>query len=492
MSIAKNTAYNLVGKVLPLFVSIVTVPAYLHVVGLERYGVLSIGWLLLGYLGFLELGMGPSLQQRIAMLRDGSASERSDIFWTALWLNCVAGIVGTIALYLGAHFYFDTLDKVSPEVKAEIADAIPWLSLAVGVGMLNSVSMGAMKGRERFLQANIVSSSSSIAMALLPLAVAYFIAPRLDLLIAASLVCRIAAAAVQFLQTRKAVPLGPPHRPSWARAGQLLRFGGWMSVTTILTPLAASFDRLLIGSWLGAAAVSLYTVPFNLVSRTKLLPDALSSAIFPRFASIPPDRRDALERNAIEVTLVLMTPFTLACIVMIGPFLRIWIGDELGARAEPIAHIILAGWWANAFARVSMSRVQGGGRPDIVTKLLLVELPFYFATLYFLMNELGIIGAALAWSARAAIDPLVLMQYNGQLIPLWRHLATTAILVILATGVGVLMPYEMPLRWLILAVLLLVGMVFGWRNAPDNLKAIAAKALARRTPSTKGSPPRVQ
>lgn len=469
MSIAKHTGYNVAGKLAPLAVSILTVPIYLSAIGLDRYGILALCWLMLGYLGFLELGMGPSLQQRVAALKSGSDEERAELFWTALWINVMMGVLGGVIIYFLANLYFGMMGEVSAEITIEIANSIPWLALAFPFNLINSVLVGALKGRERFLEVNIVSSISSIAMTTLPLLVAILVGPRLDHLVAMSVFARVIAAIVQFFLVKKILPFGRPHRPRKEPGKALITFGAWVSVTTILTPILATVDRFAIGAVLGAAAVSIYTIPYNLAARSRILSDSLGSSLFPRFASLTETQRNSLEHSATQVMLTLMTPMTLWAIVCFGPFLRLWVGPEIGSQSEPVAAIIMAGWWANAFARVALARIQGGGRPDLVTKILLFELPFYLPMLYFGMHWMGIIGAALAWTIRTTADPIIMYALTGQLKRLAPQLLLHGTLVLVAAGTAVLMPYDSVARWIILTLLALTGTAIGAKTAPPEI-----------------------
>src|SRR6185437_6648698 len=94
MKLLQNTVINVAGAVFSLAVTLVTIPAYLHLIGDVRFGVLAILWLLLSYFGLFDLGLGRATSKFIASLHNAQDWERESLFWTALAVNVGFGLIG--------------------------------------------------------------------------------------------------------------------------------------------------------------------------------------------------------------------------------------------------------------------------------------------------------------------------------------------------------------------------------------------------------------
>jgi O-antigen/teichoic acid export membrane protein len=470
MSIAKHTSYNIAGALVPMAVSIVTVPLYLKAVGIERYGVLALCWLILGFVGFLNLGMGPAVAQRLASMAEASDDERERVFWSGVWLSFAMGGLGALLVLLLGRVYFEQLSGASSAFTAEIHQALPWLALMMPLVLVSGVLTGALQGRARFLAMNAVNSSASVLMSLLPLAVAWLIGPRLDGLIAAAMAGRAITFAFAFAAVARAVPLRRLRRPEPQLMRRLAAFGGWVTITSLIVPIVATLDRFLIGGMLGAAAVSIYAIPYNLVSRIGIVPTSLASALFPRFAGAAGAEADDLLAEGAAALVSLLTPLAILIIAALGPFLHLWIGQDLGALAAPVGYVLVGGFWVNSTAQLPYAFLESRGRPDLNAKLHLAYVVPYLTLLYFALQALGVLGAAAAWSLRSCFDP-TLYALAGSFRRIVPSLAPGAVLVVLAMAAALIFPWTSPVHWLLLAALFGLSLLLAVRLMPSSVRA---------------------
>lgn len=470
MSIAKNSAYNLAGSLAPILVSLAVVPFYLETIGLQRYGLLALCWTLLGHLGFLSLGLGPAVAQKLARLRRSGDPDQSSVFWTAIWVSLVAGIFAAWAGYSAASAYFRTMEGLPNGLLGEISAAKGWLAAIIPVVMLNSVLTGALQGYERFLAINIVNSSTSMAMAAVPLLIAYIYGPNLTGLVATILIVRICSLVALFTVILASLPVRRVRWISPSLLNALLTFGGWVTVDGIIASLLVTFDRFLIGRFLGAAAVSIYTIPFNLVSTIQIIPSALESVLFPRFASTNDgETSDLLAFQGVSTLAVIMAPVIVFGMAAVEPFLIVWIGSELAAESAPIAFIILFASWPNSIARIPYSRLLADGRPRLITTIHLLELPIYFGVLVLAATKLGVVGVAAAWSIRTTVDAIIFLILMKSRSAVFKKLMMPTLLVSATLPISLAFAVQSQSRWFLMSLILSCVILWAVRNMPDSL-----------------------
>lgn len=408
MSIGRHTAYNLIGFAVPTVLALVTVPAYLALIGSARYGVLSLAWLILGYFGLFDLGLGRATTQRIAAMRGAPREEKALALTTALVANIGIGLLGAAILWPVAGYVFGHTMNLEPALRAEMMASLPWLALAVPVATTLGVLSGALTGLEKFRETNSISVVSTVLFQLFPLAVAWLAGPDLPRLILASLAARMIGLVMLARACRR--EFGPLDLTAWDRAqlGALLAFGGWVTLTSMFGPLLVFSDRFFIGSILGAVAVTVYTVPMEAMRRISGVANSLANALFPRLAIAGRDEACRLAGIGTATLYAALTPVVAGAIVLMEAAMRLWLGHGMGLETAALARVFLVAYWFNVFALIPYTRLQANGRPDVVSKIMLAELPPYLVALYFALVHFGLDGAVYVFLARVVIDTLLM------------------------------------------------------------------------------------
>lgn len=480
MSIRRHSIYNLAGSLAPIVVTLVTVPTYLRLIGTERYGVLVIVWIFLGYFGVFDLGLGRATAQRIANLHQADPGERADTFWTALMLNTSFGVVGGLLLWPVARYFFANHFQVAEVLRLEVLATVPWMAAAVPIATVSGVLGGALQGRERFLALNAASVLGSALYQILPLTVAWMYGPDLVWLVPAALLGRVVTFVVLFAQCYRHVPLNIASSVRRDLVVPLFRFGGWVTVSGFINPLLTTLDRFLIGSIAGAKALTYYTVPFNLASRVIVLPGSLSDTLFPRFSATSKEERHRLMDEAVRALSVILTPLIIAGILIMEPFLTWWVGSEVAGNSAHVGEIIALGLWFNGLAYIPYARLQAQGRPDLVAKCHIAELFPYLVILALALHAWGVVGAALAWSLRVTVDAMLLFWMAGDAIRgFMAHLPPLLLLGIAAAAVFAF-PFGSVSRWAVGASTLLGSLAWAWLAAPESVKRLVREGYQLR------------
>ena len=412
-SILKNIAINFTGLVLPVFVSLVTVPAYIRGMGLERYGVNNLVWAVIGYCAVFDFGVAQATENRISRVRDAQTDVAQHIFWSAVFLNLVTGCVAGLLLWAGGWFCVERFSMVEPQFQAEVLRALPWIALAIPIGNVSLVFAGAINAMERFRLFNINQTIGTFLFQLLPLAALFVFSPSLEIVVPAAVIARIMLALMLGLGAVRAIHVTRVLKLDWAVVKELVGYGRWIVLYTGASAISTSLDRMVVGSMLGAKAVAYYVTPQNLVSRLDMLPGAVCRTLFPRLSGAERSDADEISRQSLAFLNFVFTPCVIVGMFALAPFLDVWLGHEMAQQCAPVGRIVLLSVWIAGQSSLLCVLLQANASPVRVAAVGWVGLPVYAVLLWVGIRWDGIVGAGLALVAKTLLDYGAFLVFSG-------------------------------------------------------------------------------
>ncbi len=399
LKLARHTLFNLLGLGLPLVVALFSIPALVSGLGEARFGVLTLIWAVTSYFGLFDLGLGRALTQALALcLAKGEAGQVPALTRTALQLMALLGLMGGLLMAALAPIGPDLLRELPNE--HELVLACWWMAMALPAITLTAGLRGALEAVNAFGWINIVRLPMGLLTFLGPWAVLVFHGPDLVAMTAVLALGRWLGLLAHAVLVAYLVP-GASFWGRWSAAWlpQLLRAGGWLTLSNVVSPFMGYVDRFLIGAMVSAAAVAHYATPQEIVTKLWIVPGALMAVLLPRFAAAGLKAWPLMQRSA-ELLFWLLLPICSGLAVFAEPLMARWINPGFAQQSAPLLQLFALGILINCSAHVPLTWLHGQGAYRPPALLHLAELPVFLLLLAGLILWLGPFGAALAWLLR--------------------------------------------------------------------------------------------
>ena len=404
--ILKNAGWNFGGNFVPLVAAAVFIPFIIAKVGADRFGFLSLAWVLIGYFSLFDLGLGRALTKMIAERRDTpKAYEIQSLATTGTILISILGVIGGLLIAACAIISFTIFHFFSSEIYSEVRNSTFLIAVGIPFVVTTAAMRGVLEGVQAFRELNVIRAPAGILCFAAP-ALSSLFSPRLDLAILGLVVTRmfILLAYVRPCLSHVQFRLG---LVDFKYAPSMLRFGGWLTLSSIIGPIIVYIDRFVIGAALSFSAITYYSIPFDIVSRILIVPISLATAMFPALISINhlrPDGAKMLQRKTIHLTLIVSLSLCIIGAVVARLGLNFWLGQAFADNSTIVFQLLLPGLIFNSIAQIPLMAMYGRGLSRPVALLHATELVPYIFLLWMLCKIFGIAGAAMAWSIRAAFD----------------------------------------------------------------------------------------
>jgi O-antigen/teichoic acid export membrane protein len=411
--VAHNTLLNFLGLAVPLALAFFVMPVAARHLGPARFGLLGLAWAVTEYLILFDLGLGRAIVRFVADALQQRQAAVGEIVSVATSSQLLAGIIGGTAFAFGAPAFVHLVLKTSPGLSEEAIGMFRVVGFNLPVVLLLSSLRGVLEGAQRFDLSNAIKTLSSAASLVIPAVGALnglsLPAIMWIILVSRVIVCCLFAAAIHH-----ALPDLRWHPPrQWTRLKELLAYGGWVAVSSGVSPILVYFDRFALGSIVGLTTVGFYTAPYEGVSRLLLVPVSLIGSLLPALTALEA-RRDRqrfgqILGSSMRTLLVVMAVPLTVVFVFAPELLRLWLGQSYADQSSVALRILAIGVFANSVAHPPFVTLYAIGRPDLPAKFHILELLIHIPLTIFLVGRFGIVGAASSWSIRVTLDLCLLL-----------------------------------------------------------------------------------
>jgi O-antigen/teichoic acid export membrane protein len=415
----RNMILNLMGHGVPALLAILSIPLLIRHFGTDLFGILILIWSVLGFSSLFDLGLASALTQMVAkMCGENRQQEIPTLVWTTVNFMILLSLAEGLLLILFSPWVTGML-KVPDSLKAEINNIFYLLAFSLPIVVTAPGLRGLLEAHQRFGLSAAIRIATGGVTVLSPLLVMPF-SKNLFPVVAILMIGRLIIWVANLLFCLRIIPsLRHGIRINYAVIKPLTRFGGWMTAAAIIDPITVYIDRILIGVLVSMAAVAYYATPYEIVTRLWLVPSAIIGVLFPAFSSsYMQDRKLATEllHRGVNYVLLAIFPLVLIIVTMASEGLNLWLGSDFAKHSAKVVQLLAAGVFIDSIGQIPRVFLQGAGRPDLTTKVSLLEFPFYLLAVLYLVKTYGIVGVAIAWLFRALIDTFLVFYLSGLLL----------------------------------------------------------------------------
>jgi O-antigen/teichoic acid export membrane protein len=411
-SIAQNTTYNLIGYGVPILLAIFLLPEIISGLGKERFGLLSLVWIAIGYLSFFDFGLGRSLTKIIAeKLANNEDDQIPVIFWSALILMfAISFLFLLIFLFFFTSTAIDLL-RVSENLKNESKLILIVVVLTLPVITTTTALRGFLEAYQRFDFVNVIRIILGVFTFLSPLlvlsiknslfwVVLILVAIRIIIWLIYILICLRLNRTLLNQITFSIIKIKP-----------LLKFSMWISIANIIGPFLLYSDRFILGIQVSTVAITYYSTPYEMISKLLIIPSSLIAVLLPVFSAKFSRNSDTTKEifiTASKLIFIVIFPIVFIVILFSNELIYLWLGNDFALNSTFILQLLAVGILMNCLSLIPNIFFQGAGLPKIPTLINVFELPFYLTFMWLAISFWGTIGAALVYMTMAAVDAFLM------------------------------------------------------------------------------------
>jgi len=378
LKVTRNTFSNVLGYVWATGVALLLVPYTVTRLGVEGFGIWSLIFIVTTYLGLLDFGLKAAIIKYVAEHHTRENQVALNGVVTAgvvLFVGLGAGLTG-LAL-ITARPMLD-LFRIPPESYGDAMVVLLGAVVYLALTNLSNVFQSVLTGLQRLDWVNLISigaSTLNVVTTVGALELGYGLRGLTvgRLIVAGFGLVALAVVSRRLLPTLRLVPV--PR----SLLRQLFGYGARVQVTNLASVVHLQSGKLMLGYFVGVAAVTFYELGFRIAYIANSLPLLLLSALTPAAAELEARARthervvQFYVRAARYLTLIVL-PIELLPFVGASLLMRGWMGSGYRAAVPALRALALVFLINLVLTGAGTTVARGVGRPGYEMRYALLVI----------------------------------------------------------------------------------------------------------------------
>jgi O-antigen/teichoic acid export membrane protein len=408
MKFIKDVSWNSMAYIVPMAIAMPVLGVMSRYLGIEKFGLFMLMFTIFGYAGIFDLGFSRALVRCISINRDNQVDVKEYLLSASILIG-VFSILPLCIMLVFANGIVEllnvTVDSYDDAINSMIGAAIGFPLIMITV-LWNAY----LEGKERFKELSMINLVTSVGLSVLPLMFVFY-ENTLESAVLGLIVARTLSFIIIVGYVLPEIKRIKSKIFNFNKVKELFQYGGWLTLTNLISPLLTTIDRFVLSSLSGANKLALYTAPSELIKRLLIIPAIITRTAFPRLAK----NNDKILKRKIRITIIfLMLLLTVPILIFSEFIITSWLGSNFNEASDTLRILVLGLFFAG-LAQLPATAIQASGHSKIAAYIHLAELIPYLILLYVLVTNYSYNGAALAWTIRVSADFVIFSIVESKL-----------------------------------------------------------------------------
>jgi len=397
--ILKNVGSSWFSLGINILVGIFLSPFILHRLGDAAFGIWVLIFSLTGYYGVFDFGIRSSIIRYVSKYTaTHDIEEVSRLICTSMFTYTCIGALSILITLVGC-VYLDRFFHIAPDFRSTAR----WLLLVVGGSVALGFPLGVFGGMLEGLQQFYILNWTNIVSALLRVVLIVFFLNRGYGLLTVALITvglPLVASQARGMVALKLLPV----IFSWkyvnrATFRQMANYSAITFMIIVASRLRFKTDALVIGKFLGAAAITYFYAGSRLVDYAGEVLSSLAQIFVPMSSqSDAAGNIDRLRKIFVagnRACALTMLPITAVFVIMGKSIIEVWVGQKYVAQGYPVLLTLIFAYTLILIQSASARVLFGIGKHGKLAVVTLIEGIANLILSILLVRPYGIVGDAL-------------------------------------------------------------------------------------------------